>query len=137
MPTQTSAAYDAANAYRTLGTYARSFDVPVDAVVTAGTDDLKCLVVKAGETVLDVMVTPIGDMDTGAAALRFEVGDSAASDTYVAAFDPGAGTGAVFRADANLGKQYTADDYILLTAAIAATTPAAGTVRVTVLLQAA
>lgn len=137
MPTQTSAAYDAANAYKTLGTYARSFNVPVDAVVAAGTDDIKCLVIEAGETVLDVMVTPLGDMDTGAAALRFEVGDSVGSATYLAAFDPGAGDGTAFRAVAGLGTQYSADDYILLTASTPATTPTPGVVRVTVLLQAA
>jgi len=137
MPTQVSAAAAANNAYKTLGAYVRQFDVPVDAVVTAGTDDIECLPIFAGETVLDVVIVPIGDMDSGGAALRFTVGDGTTAAKYLAAIDPGAGSGDVaFRAVAGLGSTYTADDKIVLTASTPATTAAAGTVRVIVTLQA-
>ena len=137
MAIQTSAAVAANNAYKTLGAYVRQFDVPVDALVTAGTDTLECLPVFAGETVLDVAIVPIGDMDTGTSTLRFDVGDGTTADKYIAAIDPGAGTGDVaFRATAGLGSQYTADDAIVLSAQAAANVAAAGTVRVIVTLQA-
>lgn len=136
MARQISAAAAAANAYKTLGAYVRVFDVPVDALVLAGTDDIECVVIEAGETVLDVVVKPIGDMDTGTSTLRFTVGDRTTAAKYLAAFDPGAGDGAVFRAGLNLGEQYAADNAITLAASVAANVAAAGTVRVMVTLQA-
>ena len=136
MAIQQSTAVTANSAYKTLGAYVRKMDVPVDAVVLAGTDTLELIPVFAGETVLDVAIVPVGDMDTGAAALRFQVGDRTTAAKYLAAIDPGAGDGSVFRASDGVGSQYSADDAIVLTASTPATTPAAGTVRVLVTLQA-
>lgn len=136
MARQQSAAAAAANAYKTLGAYVRTFDVPVNTTVLATTDDIECVPVEAGETVLDVVVVPLGDMDTGTSTLRFTVGDRTTSDKYLAAIDPGAGDGSVFRASDGLGTQYAADDAITLAASVAANVGAAGTVRVMVYLQA-
>ena len=136
MAIQVSAAAAAENAYRTLGSYVRMFTVPVDAVVTAATDTIEMLPILAGETVLDVRIVPLGDMDTGAAALRFDVGDSDDPDQYIVAIDPGAGTGVAFDATVGFGTHYAADNKLVLTASTAAGgTAAAGSVLVIMTLQ--
>lgn len=137
MATQVSAAAAADNAYRTLGLYTRMFTVPVDALVTAATDDIEMLPILAGETVMDVVIVPLGDMDTGAAALRFDVGDSDDPDQYIVAIDPGAGGGTAFKATVGHGTHYAADNKLVLTASTAAGgTAAAGSVLVIMYLQA-
>ena len=135
MATQTSAPAEASNAYRTLGLYVRQFTVAVDALVTAGTDTLEMLPILAGETVMDVVVIPFSDMDSGS-ALRFDVGDSDDADQYLTAIDPGAGTGVAFRATVGQGTHYAADNKLVLSAQTPATGAQAGTVTVIMYLQA-
>ena len=136
MALQQAAPVTSNSPYTTLGVFVRKFDVPVDALVTAATDTIELLPILAGETVLDLYIAPIGDMDTGAAALRFTVGDRDDADEFLSAIDPAAGTGAPFRANLGVGAEYSADNAIVLTASVAAGgTAAAGVVRVVALIQ--
>ena len=136
MAIQQAAPVTSNSPYKTLGVFVRKFDVVVDALVTAGTDTIEMLPILAGETVLDLYIAPVGDMDVGGTALRFTVGDRDDADEFMSAIDPGTGTGAPFRANLGVGAQYSADNAIVLTASTAAGgTAAPGGVRVVALMQ--
>ena len=129
-----SAAVLANNAYKSLGVFVRTFEVPVTTDMIDNADDvIECLPVFAGETVLGVQVVA-----TDLAASALEVGDGAATGRYIALADGTVGVGGG-RVEDTIGVpyQYAADDTIDVNITTAGVTPAAGTLTVTAWYQAA
>jgi len=133
--TYTSAAVAANNAYKDLGVFVRTFDVPVTAAMVGTINNvIQALPVYAGETVLGVELVAT-DLDTGAAAITLSVGDGASTARYISASDVGQ-AGGLAKHTAGTPYQYAADDTIDVLVAAAAATGADGTITVTVTLKA-